>query len=189
MHVHVSVFWPRQNFIFLWLLASSSSFIWQHMNAGEQYRFNFMCIKKFQQKKHFHLLYSRECWKKVSMHGFSNIKKHYLHSGVARQFRWLIVDWDNGHRDGEGETPALYLIGWGRECETILGALSTVMHVVDMSKFHLEKTKGTQRHSVLTQTWLFQLRERSVSLSRKGWIKVYVWVCFPVHQHPNNILL
>lgn len=70
--------------------------------------------------------------------------KHYLQSCVTCQYWRLIVDWYDSHRDGDREAPAINLIRRGRECKTVLGALGAVMHVVDVSKFYLEKTKRIQ---------------------------------------------
>lgn len=67
--------------------------------------------------------------------------KHYLQARVTCQFWRLVVDWDDSHCDGDREAPALNLISRGSECETVLGALGAVMHVVDVSSFHLEERK------------------------------------------------
>lgn len=76
------------------------------------------------------------------------VAKHYLHSCVPCHSWRLVVDWYDSHWDCDREAPALYLISRSSECKTVLGALCAVMHVVDVSKFHLEKTK---KDSVVTQ--------------------------------------
>lgn len=77
--------------------------------------------------------------------------KRYLQSCVTRQSRRLVVDWDDSHWDGDREAPAVNLISWGGECEAVLCALGAVMHVVDVSKFHLEKT---EKDPVVTLFWI-----------------------------------
>lgn len=87
--------------------------------------------------------------------------KHYLHSGVARQFRRLIVDRYDRNWDGDREAPAFNLISRGRECKTVLCALRTVMHVVDLSEFHLRRDKkGASCHStlIMNHTWVAEHR-------------------------------
>lgn len=68
-------------------------------------------------------------------------KKGYLQSRVTCQLGRLVVDRDDSHWDGEGEAPAFDLISGGGECEAVLCAFCAVMHVVDVSKFHLERKK------------------------------------------------
>lgn len=76
---------------------------------------------------------------------WARVKKGYLQSCVACQLGRLVVDRDDSHGDGDGEAPAFDLISGGRECEAVLCAFCAVMHVVDVSKFHLERTKKKKR--------------------------------------------
>lgn len=76
----------------------------------------------------------------VAYHTFIRAK-YYLCSGVARQFRGLVVDRYDSNRDGEREAPAVNVISRERECKIVLGALCAVVHVVDFSTSHLQETK------------------------------------------------
>lgn len=101
--------------------------------------------------------------------------KHYLQSRVTCQIWRLVVDWYDSHRDGDREAPALNLISRGRECKTVLCALGAVMHVVDVSKFHLEKTKKIQL-SLTSESDLNGRKHHKIGrawVELKGGIKFY----------------
>lgn len=101
--------------------------------------------------------------------------KHYLQSRVTCQFWRLVVDGYDSHWDGDGEAPAPNLISRGWECKTVLCALGAVMHVEDLSTFHLEETKkGSRCHSILNQTWMVR---NKIGGGKKVESIITMWLC------------
>lgn len=114
--------------------------------------------------------------------------EHYLQSRVTCQFWRLIVDWYDSHRDGDREAPPINLISRGRECKTVLCALGAVMHVVDVSKFNLEKIKKRfSCHSILNQTWMVgNIINRQRLGEPKRWNKILQCDCVSEHTYLKN---
>lgn len=95
----------------------------------------------------------------------------YLQSRVTCQPGRLVVDWDDSHCDGEGDAPAFDLISGGRECEAVLRAFCAVMHVVDVSKFHLERKKKKILlviQALLLISWKVRQKFWDISLWRRA---------------------
>ena len=70
----------------------------------------------------------------------------YLQPRVAGQRGRLVVDGFDGDRHGDWKAAALDLVGRGGEREAVLCGLAAVVHVHDMSQFHLRGDTHRQQH-------------------------------------------